>query len=1193
MRLPKLPRWIKYPLVLIALVGLAGWLWLRSSAATNLARSRIEAALGVPVGLDDLSVGTNSTRLRGLSLPDDDGTAWLRVGEASADVGLTAIAGGPSPSSLTLRDVVVRLRFDESGKLITRLPTSASSTGAKLPPVHLHNGTLIFAQTGRPESAFAGIDLELTPGENGYTITGDLDDPLWKGWRATGSLSNSLDVGELRLDTREAVPATQKMLDDLPFVGTDVWKQVQISGRTTGSLNIAFSVPKNDFGVEVDLQPVDATLHISSIDLTTERTSGRIGIRGGLVVLSTLRGFTADGALEADGVLDFRGADSVLDFTRLRMEGLRVAKLPARWNLPKSMDGQFVGEAALKVVIPPSGPVKTSGSGSAIIRDTTLAGHPVAPVRLAIEPVGDGFAFVSTIAFQAPMAFPPDAPAKPPGLYGTMFRWLEFLFRPGTIAARDGVGIKLSLKAIRLSELLAKSGTTIPVRVGGDLSADVEMRIPSASADDFRTWTIVGTLASPRLTVEDQPLESVAADFRIVAGVLQVRSLTATVPSADPNTAGPGKLSLSGLMRLEGDYRFDSRFVLENVDTAVLKRLDRVLKLPIELAGPIGGAGGLSGTLVPAAVSGSGVASSPDIRVGIARFRDAKTTWAVTPEVVSIRDFTGKLSGGLVSGSGDIPLGDGAGAVTLGLKGLKLDELSDQFPKTARLKLEGVADGTVELTISANAPNRPRAIRADLTLTADSLKLQGIPAEKIVGTIDYRDGRVKYGLKGSALGGEFEVTGAYPPDASPDLPGKVSIRGVRLDKLRALPEFRKYAASIPDGRVTVDFPYEIDGRGEIRGTGRFQIDGIRFPQMTVTPRLQGEIRAVGDTLRLDNISAVIGEGALRASIEIPMENIERSRFTLRLDHVPAKPFLMWAIPENADRVEGPIDAVLSGTLGRTIRAMGVLTMMRGKIAGVPVADLRVPVDLTVRPNRGRVRLEIHGATGMVAGGRASGEAGLRLSPEEPAVVSAALDFRDIDLEALSRGSEAFGGANRLTGKLTLESGQLRTLDDLRGRLDATLGESQPFELPFFSQLLPFLGPTRSQYTRTRSGEVHATLFRKTWTLQKLTLEGPTLGLMITGTVGLDGRLDLDALASLGNLYSSTSFLRNVATRVLVDAILPVGLVADVTRYLANRAAHLSITGTASNPVIRIKPIETLSQEAVQFFVFLVARRISP
>src|SRR5581483_2321256 len=70
---------------------------------------------------------------------------------------------------------------------------------------------------------------------------------------------------------------------------------------------------------------------------------------------------------------------------------------------------------------------------------------------------------------------------------------------------------------------------------------------------------------------------------------------------------------------------------------------------------------------------------------------------------------------------------------------------------------------------------------ADIDLTAPKLRVQGVPTEKLTGTVSYHKGAGEYHLKGGLLGGSFELDGRIPPrpadkEKAPEKPQPVGLR---------------------------------------------------------------------------------------------------------------------------------------------------------------------------------------------------------------------------------------------------------------------------------------------------------------------------------------------------------------------------------------------------------------------------------
>src|SRR5204863_8131144 len=102
------------------------------------------------------------------------------------------------------------------------------------------------------------------------------------------------------------------------------------------------------------------------------------------------------------------------------------------------------------------------------------------------------------------------------------------------------------------------------------------------------------------------------------------------------------------------------------------------------------------------------------------------------------------------------------------------------------IRMEGQVSGTVKGTITAAAPDRPRSMSADVDLSAPRLRVQGVPAERLRGTVHYRDQEAIYELQADALGGKVQLDGRVPVGAekeSREGEGRLRSRGARLSRL--------------------------------------------------------------------------------------------------------------------------------------------------------------------------------------------------------------------------------------------------------------------------------------------------------------------------------------------------------------------------------------------------------------------------
>jgi translocation and assembly module TamB len=134
------------------------------------------------------------------------------------------------------------------------------------------------------------------------------------------------------------------------------------------------------------------------------------------------------------------------------------------------------------------------------------------------------------------------------------------------------------------------------------------------------------------------------------------------------------------------------------------------------------------------------------------------------------------------------------------------------------------------------------------------------------------------------------------------------------------------------------------------------------------------------------------------------------------------------------------------------------------------------------------------------------------------------------------------------------------------------------------QLAPYILPGRSSNAIFRSGTLRGRLARGVFRIQRLSLEGTYGQLFIDGTVSLQGRLNLDVLATTTNLGPSTPALRLLGLRVPAVGPLPLSLALEARNYLSNRLIHLRVTGTTRSPTITIEPLSLLTEEALLYFL---------
>src|SRR5262249_30653966 len=134
------------------------------------------------------------------------------------------------------------------------------------------------------------------------------------------------------------------------------------------------------------------------------------------------------------------------------------------------------------------------------------------------------------------------------------------------------------------------------------------------------------------------------------------------------------------------------------------------------------------------------------------------------------------------------------------------------------------------------------------------------------------------------------------------------------------------------------------------------------------------------------------------------------------------------------------------------------------------------------------------------------------------------------------------------------------------------------------QVAPFLYPALSSGSTFQNGDLRAHLSNGVIRVQHLALQGSTAQVLVEGTVTLSGRLSLEVTANTSQLVANPSLLRWLGLRLPAAGPVPVGVLLEVSTYLANRLVHLRVSGTVRQPSVQVEPLSLLTQEAFNFFL---------
>jgi hypothetical protein len=739
----------------------------------------------------------------------------------------------------------------------------------------------------------------------------------------------------------------------------------------------------------------------------------------------------------------------------------------------------------------------------------------------------------------------------------------------------------LELKDVDVPELLRRLDVKVPVKFKGTATLRVLLRVPIENPNVPSAYRVSGTLSAPKFQIDDLLLENFTAKLRYADDVVTLEELSGRLAS-EPSAVGPmppATVIGTATIRTTGEYAFAGQLRIDGLDLGAVERLAPAARPPIALAGRVALEGAFKGTLAPLAYTANGTATTAGLLVERFRLDRATAKWDANATRLRLTEVTAGLYQGELTGTAELPLAPTAtGRVDLNLKGLDVGALLATLPAVG-VPVKGQVDGPVQITLPAADAQGQRDVTATLDLkAAPKLIVQvglGIPAKRVAGTAQVRAGKVSYDLNVDLPFGKLKVQ--FPTEKAGPM-GRVRLEAGDLARL--WPQVGMQAALGPlTGRVDGTLVYSPETG---IGTGRVEVTNLRWGQTNFTGRLRADVLLNENELRIYHATGELAGGMIvGGQIAYRLKQPSRSYATLALERAPAERLLA-PFPGWPDILQGPLDVRLRTRIGPELVGGADFSSNRVTLLGADVTDLRVPLDWDILPARSVARLNVRESAGQLAHGRLTGRAEINITPTVR--LRSEIRFSEVELSEFVRyySPTTQLGRGRMRGRIDLTSDDLRSVNDLRGTLAAQLREVQPFRLPVLQTLLQYMTFDLSDEP-FREGEAKATLANGIVRVQRINLTG-SRQMFIDGTVTLAGRLDLDTTISTGPTGLLPTALVLLRPRLSVLGPVPIGLIRDVSRLLANRTLQLHLGGTVRAPTVRLNPLPLLTEEAVRFFL---------
>lgn len=1046
-----------------------------------------------------------------------------------------------------------------------------------------------------------------------------------RAWRLSGSLSSPhFQVNDYRLDDvnlalryREGVLYLDELKATIPepnkktpaetgFISGKASMELEPRGKLTATFN-ATSVPLDSF-----------SRTIASMQSITGRLSGSLSAEAEVDRLRDLNSWNINGPAQLEG-FSFRKSPPADAFLQLQ---LKDSELAVRDFSATQGATSLAGEARLVLV----GKFAWSVNGELATNETAqvlqflngfVKGNNIARIArqvklekfeataqlegtLAPQVVRiSGHAAVNGLSLAKPEALLPrsKAPIRLESLE------LDYALRQpnrleisnlhaslldgevsGKFRVNLGAGIggstSLELRQIDLTNLASILGAPQGV-VKGRTDADIRLTISPGTFDEPEKWLGTGSLRPGNVDIYQRQFRRIQPiELRLQEGLLTVSKIDMELDGAPL----AGTLSLG----IQAPWDFTASLSARQLDIDQVATISQLKAYRGRLGGRISLKTEMSGTVKPLEFTSQGTVVADNLRFENHVIDEIDFRFKQKPEFLEVLDLNASLYRGKLTGQLKLPLErQQKTSAALAWQDIDAGKLIGEF-----IDLQGDLAGKTTGKASVNIPPDARddPSRWDLTAKArlEELTLDGTTITTLEAQLKQQDGKFDYSASGTLFDGTLKLEGSRDQNqavAGLALLGDadLTLKDASISKIAPSAAGSGSPFGAAAGTLEVNLHSEMS-TGSWGWQGTLRLADVDVKGRPISSELSLNLVGSQQSVTVPDLSGEIAGGILGGRGVWAYNGNRESAFRIRLRSASFEK-LAQMVGYNEDLVpNGPVDLELQVWPGATWHMVGTASMLQGDLNEVRLRSVRLPVTIDWNPTTGRMRVLSTNSSAAVARGRIVG----RLTARRGArwTIDGKFRFYRIDLNGLMRefGSHSSYGNGQLSGTLAISGRNVRSLADVQATLRADLENASSGSIPVVDELRRFVpGIGLGGATQFSEGRLEARLVRGVFQLDKFFLASRLVQIYVTGRINLFGRLRLEAVVSTGELGNPV-LAETLLLQIISVPAAPITALQAANDFLSHRTIHLAIHGTLRRPIIRPRPMQSLPQEVVRFFL---------
>lgn len=577
------------------------------------------------------------------------------------------------------------------------------------------------------------------------------------------------------------------------------------------------------------------------------------------------------------------------------------------------------------------------------------------------------------------------------------------------------------------------------------------------------------------------------------------------------------------------------------------------------------------------------------------RFQRISSEYEINDDSIVLRNLNAVLFGGQLEGNATIPTGaTGEIAANVDFSDIR-PEVRLPFGLATRPKVGATFSGNLNWKVPIESLAKPIAHSGQGEIRIEEIAIGRETVGSLDGTFQAAQGDLSVELSGELFGGTVDVSTratAESNDRWSDLPKRLKISKLRLHRVPFQPLLSEF------GFLPADVSGTASGTVVFEDLEDASVDivlrQVRRGRELVTRRTQLKGEWTGGTFIVNSLVGDYADGAVRIAGRVKLLDADQHFRPLANLHLTASRIKLteglWFLGPLAEDYAGRASG--SATIGGYLESLRV----RGNIDGRELVfyDLKLgnahsAIAAEWNAFSNRWRLQFPSVQSQAGGGQLDGKLILGSARRSGGGVDIESEWRArrVDFFQITNAGEgpAALAHGEISGGLTLAGKSVQSIDGLSGRFNFKLGDTRGAAVPGLISVGRFLGPVSLATERFDVGEARGLIGSGSVVLDEFWLGSDTALVRADGKIYIrSGRMNLTALIATGDYGDISGSFAELTRKYALRSLLPASAIFSITELLRDRTVVVNITGTAQNPIVRLRPVETFREETVRFLL---------